>query len=131
MTIPMWCMVAGLFLPYIWAGASVPLRLSQFGDVDIAHPRAQAERLTAAGSRVVGAQYNAFEALIVFAVANLIALMSGLQAEGNWTMAALVWIGARVGHGVFYLANVPVLRMLSFGVGLGASLWIVFESASI
>ena len=54
MTIPMWCMLVGMFLPYIWAGASVPFRLKQFGDVDIAHPRVQADKLVDAGNGAVG-----------------------------------------------------------------------------
>ena len=131
MTIPMWSLLAGIFLPYILAFASLPFRLKQFGEVDFRYPRRQAEKLVDAGSSVVSAQFNAWEALTIFGVANLIALMSGLDAIGYWSMAAMVWVIARVFHGVFYIVNIPVLRIICFSTGLGMSLWIVFMAATV
>gem|GEM_PF-388734 len=131
MTIPMWALLAGMVLPYIWAGASFPFRLKQLGDIDLRHPRQQAEKLVDGGNGVVGAQFNAWEALTFFGVANLIAFMSGLDAAGSWSMAAMIWVVARFFHGVFYIANIPVLRMICFATGFGMSLWIVFMAASI
>ena len=131
MTIPMWSLLAGIFLPYIWAFASLPFRLKQFGEVDLRYPRRQGEKLVDAGSSVVSAQFNAWEALTIFGVANLIALMSGLDAIGYWSMAAMVWVIARVFHGVFYIVNIPVLRIICFSTGLGMSLWIVFMAATV
>lgn len=125
MTIPMWCMVAGILLPYIWAGTSVPFRVKQFGTVDLARPREQGDRLTDAGHGAWGAQFNSWEALIVFAVANLIAFMGGVDPAGNWSMAAMIWVVARFFHGVFYISNIPVLRVLCFTAGIGMSGWIV------
>ena len=90
MTIPMWSLLAGIFLPYILAFASLPFRLKQFGEVDFLYPRRQGEKLVDAGSSVVSAQFNAWEALTIFGVANLTAFMSGLDAIGNWSMAATV-----------------------------------------
>jgi len=66
MTIPTWCLLSGLFLPYIWAFAALPFRLKQFGDSDFRYPRQQAEKLVDAGSGVIGAQFNAWEELIFF-----------------------------------------------------------------
>lgn len=131
MTIPMWCLLVGMILPYVWAGASLPFRIRQFGDVDIAHPREQGEKLTGPGDGVWGAQMNAWEALAVFAGANLIAVMAGLEADGNWSLAAMIWVAARISHGIFYIAEVPVLRVLSFTVGAGMSLWIVVMAAGV
>jgi len=127
----MWSLLAGIFLPYILAFASLPFRLKQFGEVDFRYPRRQAEKLVDAGSSVVSAQFNAWEALTIFGVANLIALMSGLDAIGYWSMAAMVWVIARVFHGVFYIVNIPVLRIICFSTGLGMSLWIVFMAATV
>ena len=130
MTIPMWCLLVGMILPYIWAFASVPFRVRQLGAVDLAYPRAQAEQLVDAGSAVVGSQGNAWEALIVFAVANLMAFMAGVSPEGSWSIAALVWLVARVFHGVFYVGNIPTLRVICFVTGMAMSLWIVFMAAT-
>ena len=126
MTIPMWCMLAGVILPYIWAFASVPFRFKQFGDADLAQPRVQGDQLTDGGHGAWGAQFNAWEALAVFTVANLIAFMGGVDPEGNWFLAALLWVVLRFFHGVFYIANIPPLRVLCFAGGMGMSLWIVF-----
>ncbi|MFP6795162.1 MAG: MAPEG family protein [Pseudomonadales bacterium] len=131
MTIPMWSLLAGMFLPYIWAFGSLPFRLQQFADADFRHPRQQVEKLVDAGNGVVGVQFNAWEALTFFAVANLIAFMSGLDAVGYWSMAAMIWVVARFFHGVFYVANIPALRMICFATGLGMSLWIVFMAANV
>ena len=46
MTIPLWCLLGGVVLPYVWAGASVPFRNKQLGGLDIAQPRLQAAGLT-------------------------------------------------------------------------------------
>jgi len=127
----MWSLLAGIFLPYILAFASLPFRLKQFGEVDFRYPRRQAEKLVDVESRVVSAQFNAWEALTIFGVANLIALMSGLDAIGYWSMAAMVWVIARVFHGVFYIVNIPVLRIICSSTGLGMSLWIVFMAATV
>ena len=130
MTIPMWCLLAGVILPYIWAGASVPFRLKQFGTFDLARPREQGNALTDAGHGVWGAQFNAWEAITVFAVANLLAFMAGVSPEGQWSLAAIVWLVARVFHGIFYAANIPVLRVLCFGGGIISSYWIIWLAAS-
>ena len=131
MTIPMWCIKAGMILPYIWAFASVPFRLKQFGTVELGQPREQADQLTDSGHNVVGAQHNAWEALAIFAAANLIALMAGVSPEGEWSTAAMIWVVARIAHGIFYIANIPLLRVPSFATGLGCSLYIVYLAGSL
>ncbi len=124
MQIVLWCLFAGVLLPYVWAFASVPFRNRQLGEVDIAQPRVQAQQLTDAGAGAWGAQLNAWEALAVFMAATLAAYMQGLDPSGSWATASLIWVAARFTHGLFYVLNVPVLRVLSFGMGLGMSLWI-------
>ena len=125
MTIQLWCLLAGMILPYIWAGSSVPFRNKQFGGIDLNQPRVQAEKLIDTGARVWGAQSNAWEALAIFAVANLAATMAGVDPLGNWSTAALIWLGARILHGVFYMMDIAPLRVLSFATALGMSVWIV------
>jgi uncharacterized MAPEG superfamily protein len=124
MDIVLWCLFVGVVLPYVWAFASVPFRSRQLGVVDLAQPRLQAQQLTEGGAGAWGAQLNAWEALAVFMAATLAAYMQGLDPTGSWATASLIWVAARISHGVFYILNVPVLRVLSFGLGLGMSLWI-------
>ncbi len=122
MTIQLWCILGGMILPYIWANSTLPFRAKQFGKPDLAEPRVQGEQLQGAGARAWGAQSNAWEALIVFSAANLMAFMAGVDPSGNWSLAAMIWLGARAMHGVMYVAGITSLRILAFAVGLCLSL---------
>ncbi|MEM9624418.1 MAG: MAPEG family protein, partial [Pseudomonadota bacterium] len=95
MYIPIWCLLGGVVLPYIWAGVSVPFRNRQLGGLDLAQPRLQAGLLSDGGAGAWGAQMNQWEALSVFAAANLAAFMQNLDPTGLWATASLVWLGAR------------------------------------
>lgn len=125
MTTQLFCLLIGMILPYVWAFSSLPFRLSQFGKPDIDQPRVQADQLLGAGARVVGAQSNAWEALILFAAGNLGALLGGVEPAGYWALAAMIWAAARVGHGAFYLLGIAPMRILSFGISAGMSFWIL------
>ena len=121
MTTILVCWAVGVALPYVWAGAAVPFRSRQFGTIDLAQPRVQGEQLVDAGARAVGAQANAWEALIVFSAANAMAIWAGVDPADTWPSLAVVWAVARVLHGVFYIAGRPVLRVASFVTGLAMS----------
>ena len=118
MTTILICWIIGALLPYLWASASIPFRSREFGTVDLRTPRVQGEQLTDGGARVVGAQGNAWEALIVFSAANTMAIWAGVDPPGSWASLAVGWAAARVAHGVFYVADVPVGRIVGFLGGL-------------
>lgn len=125
MTIPVWSLFIGAMLPYVWHFASIPYKNKQFGTVDINVPRVQAENLEDTGARVWGAQLNAWEALSLFAAANLAAFMAGVSPDGNWSIAAMIWVAARVLHGILYIAGIAMLRVLCFVGGMAMSVWIL------
>lgn len=124
MTIPLWCLLAGVVLPYIWAGVSVPFRNQQLGGLDLNQPRLQAAGLTAGGAGAWGAQMNQWEAISVYMAATLAAYMQGVDPAGNWATASLIWVAARVLHGVFYVFDQAVLRVAMFVTGTAMSIWI-------
>ena len=124
MTIQVVCLLIGAVLPYLWFGVSLRLTKRQLGAIDADAPRLQAAQLTGAGARARDAQHNAWEALILFGVANVAALVAGVEPTGNWALAAVLWVAARLLHGAFYLAGMAALRSLSFAIGLVMSLWI-------
>lgn len=130
MTIPLWCLLGGVLLPYIWAGVSVPFRNRQLGSLDLAQPRLQAADLTEGGAGAWGAQMNAWEALAVFMAANLAAFMQGVDPAGSWATASMIWLAVRVLHGVFYVIGVAPLRILCFATGTGMSIWIFVMAAT-
>ena len=124
MTVQLVCLLIGVLLPYVWAGASVPFRNRQFGGLDVGQPRVQGEQLVEQGARVWGAQANAWEAIIVFTVANAAAYMAGVDPTGSWATASVVWVVGRLGHGIFYTIGLSLLRVLSFMLALAMSIWI-------
>ena len=124
MTVQIICLLIGAVLPYLWFGVSLRYAKAQLGSIDLDAPRQQAARLTGAGARARDAQYNAWEALILFGAANVAALVAGVEPTGHWALAAVLWVTARLLHGAFYLAGMALVRGLSFAIGLAMSLWI-------
>lgn len=117
MTTAFWCLLVAILLPYVFAGLATYHKAKQFGSIDNHHPRAQAAALTGAGARAYAAQQNAWEALPVFGFSVLVAHLAGADAAGT-TAASLIFVAARITHGVAYIADVAPLRSLAFGVGI-------------
>ena len=67
----------------------------------------------------------------VFTVATFIAFTQSVDPTGSLAMASIVWLVARVLHGVFYIAQQAVLRVLSFTVSLAMSGWIIVMAVSL
>jgi uncharacterized MAPEG superfamily protein len=104
-----------------WVGGY--LRYQQFKTIDNNHPRIQSAQLEGAGARVIAAQNNAWEALIIFTGAVLVSHVAGPESTQS-ALAAQIFVAARVLHALFYIANQCLLRSLSFIVGLGCSIWL-------
>lgn len=121
MTIPFWCLAAASLMPYLLFGLAVPQRAKQFGKIEFNNPREQESRLEGLGARLIAAHSNAFEALIIFAPAVVVAHVAG--ADPSWSSTlALVFIGARVVHAVVYALDLAPLRTLAFAVGYFSSM---------
>ena len=123
MTTPFWCLLIALLIPIALAGMGGFFRMRQFGTLDNKHPRQQAAQLEGAGARCMAAQQNAWEALAIFTAAVMVAHLAGAD-PGRSATAAQLFIGARVLHAVFYLANIDWARTLIFFVGLGSCIWL-------
>lgn len=67
---------------------------------------------------------NQWEAISVFMAATLAAFMQGVDPAGSWATASIVWLAARLLHGIFYVLGMAPLRIASFVTGLGMSVWI-------
>ena len=123
MTTPFWCVLIAVMVPYVLAGISGYFKTQQFGSIDNRNPRVQAAALVGAGARAYAAQQNAWEALAVFGFAVAVAHLSGAD-PGLSSLASLLFIGARVLHAVFYIADQASLRSLAFLLGFGCCLWL-------
>jgi uncharacterized MAPEG superfamily protein len=128
MTTPFWCILVAIFLPYIWSVVSAIHKQKQFGSVDNHHPRAQSAALEGAGARANAAQLNAWEALPVFVASVMVAHLAGAD-PGVSATAAVVFIVARVLHGVFYIKDLAPLRSASFMVATGCCIWLFVLAA--
>ena len=129
MTTPLWCLLIVALLPYLLAFSGAYFKMRQFGAVDNKHPRQQAQRLEGAGARAVAAQANAWEALGVFTAVLAVLHFANPEAARGATAAnlSLGFLGTRLLHPIFYLANIDVARSLVFVVGFGCAiglLWI-------
>lgn len=113
MKLPIITLLIMTLLPMIWAWISGYFRHAQLGLVDNKNPRQQNLLLTGAGQRAISAQANAWEALIVYGAALLAVSITGVAVE-KYAVLTGVLLLLRVAHGVLYIANLDVLRSLSF-----------------
>lgn len=129
MTTLIWCLLVATILPYI-AKIPVAIAMNKAGGYDNRHPRTQQAGLTGFGARALAAHQNAFESLIVFAPAVLVALVTESTSEAIQYLA-LTHIGARVVYHVLYLLDIDKLRSLSWTVAIGCSFAIIWHSMPI
>lgn len=124
MNYPFWTLVTAIFLPYIWATAAMVYKIKMDGKVDIKTPRDQTARLEGAGKRANAAQSNAWEALAVFSACFLSAVAANVD-PAQITLPATVWVACRITHGVSYIADIAMVRMLSFVGGMACNIIIL------
>jgi len=112
------CMLIVILLPYIWVGVAKfgrdehgPKRYNNHA------PRLQQDKLDGWRKRAVWAQHNAFESMPGFLAAMLVAMHAGVDAV-LINAAAVTFVTLRVVHGVLYIADKPMLRTLSWALGV-------------
>lgn len=125
MPIAYWCVLIAALLPYGWiivakAGPSYDNRA----------PRAQLATADGYRQRANWAHLNAFEAFAPFAAGVVIAQLSG-AAQGWVNALAMIFIGARVLHGVFYILDRPTLRSLVWATGIGCVIGLFLVAARV
>lgn len=116
-------LIVAALLPYL-AKIPVAYAMHQLNGYDNKHPREQQTRLTGFGARALAAHYNAFESLLIFAIAVLAALATNNTSE-LIAQLVIVHIVMRVCYHLFYLFNFDVLRSISWLFGIGASFAII------
>lgn len=125
MAILIWCLFIAALLPYIAKGP-VAVAMNKLGGYDNNHPREQQSNLTGFGARALAAHQNAFESLIIFSTAVLVAIATKHIGETVQTLA-MVHIGARVVYHVLYLMNIGTLRSVVWGVATVSSFAIIWQ----
>ncbi|MFT5852260.1 MAG: putative MAPEG superfamily protein [Colwellia sp.] len=125
MTTLIWCLFIATLLPFLAKGP-VAYAMSKLGGYNNNHPREQQSKLTGFGARALAAHQNAFESLIIFAPAVLLAITT--QHTGtNVGLLAVLHVCARVLYNVLYVANIDKLRSLVWGVATLSSFAIIWQ----
>lgn len=119
------CLFVATILPFL-AKVPVAIAMNKLGGYDNNHPRAQQSQLTGFGARALAAHQNAFEALIIFAPAILVAIATQHTGELIQQLA-IAHVSARILYNIFYLLNIGLIRSLVWAVGLISSLMIIWQ----
>lgn len=125
MTILIWCLFTAALLPYL-AKAPVAWAMNKAGGYNNNHPRQQQTKLAGFGARALAAHQNAFESLIIFAPALLLAIATNNTDDTIITLA-IVHIVARIFYNLLYLANISTLRSVVWAVATIASFAIIYQ----
>lgn len=125
MTILIWCLFITALLPLLAKGP-VTYAMQKLGGYNNNHPREQQSKLTGFGARALAAHQNAFESLIIFAPAVLLAIATEHTGE-NIILLAVVHVCARIIYNILYLMDIDKLRSLVWAVATISSFTIIFQ----
>lgn len=119
------CLFLALLLPLLAKGP-VAYAMAKLGGYNNNHPREQQSKLTGFGARALAAHQNAFESLILFAPAIILALVTS-NTNQTVIVLAIVHVISRVLYNIFYLINIGLLRSIVWGIATLCSFAIVFQ----
>lgn len=126
LSVAYWCVLVAAALPYVWTVVAK----SRGERYDNRDPRGWMSRQTDPRvHRANAAQLNAFEAFPAFAAGVILAHLAGVP-DARVSLLAVVFVAARVLHGVFYLTGIAAARSLSWFVGIGCVFTLLAQAAS-
>ena len=122
MTFAYVCIVIALILPMIWAGiakkeSKIPINNNA--------PRDHIRHLKGRAKNAYGAEQNSYESFPPFAIAVIVAHLTG-GTQLTIDFLAGLYIASRLMYGVFYLQGKGTLRSATFMVGLFATISLFF-----
>jgi uncharacterized MAPEG superfamily protein len=125
MTILISCLFLALLLPLLAKGPVV-YAMAKLGGYDNNHPRNQQSKLTGFGARALAAHQNAFESLILFAPAIILALVTD-NTQQSIIILAVTHVISRVLYNILYLLDLDLLRSIVWAIATLCSFAIVFQ----
>jgi len=125
MTTLITCLFLALLLPLLAKGP-VAYAMAKLGGYNNNHPRDQQSKLTGFGARGLAAHQNAFESVILFAPAIILALVTGNTQE-TVVILAVVHVISRVLYNILYLLDFALLRSIVWTIATLCSFAIVFQ----
>ncbi|MEM1432851.1 MAG: MAPEG family protein [Pseudomonadota bacterium] len=128
MSVLLWTLVYATFLPIVWSIVGGAQRARQPEGFNNTTPRSQAASLTGMGERAYAAHQNAWEALMMYTPAVMIATFTGADGQATAT-TGIVFCVARTLHGILYCTNQATLRSLVWFVGIGCTIRLIVLAA--
>jgi uncharacterized MAPEG superfamily protein len=125
MTILIWCLFSAALLPYL-AKVPVASAMNKLDGYDNNHPRSQQAKLTGYGARALAAHQNAFESLIIFAPAVLLAVATNTITQ-SIELLAITHVIARIFYNLLYLFNIGILRSIVWSIATVSSFTIIWQ----
>ena len=125
MTTILICLFIATIMPIL---AKAPLAFAmnkEKGGYDNRHPREQQNKLAGFGARAKAAHENSFEALIMFTPGAL-AIIASNATSSMAEYLAVTFVAARIVYLLAYWFDVHVMRSMFWGVGLFASLGLIW-----
>lgn len=119
------CLFLSLLLPLLAKGP-VAYAMAKLGGYNNNHPREQQSKLTGFGARALAAHQNAFESVIIFAPAVILAIATS-NIQPIVITLAVIHVVARVLYNIFYLLNIGLLRSIVWAIATLCSFTIVFQ----
>ncbi len=123
MTTLILCLLIALILP-ILAKAPVAYAMTKLGGYDNNSPREQQQKLTGFGARALAAHQNAFEALILFTPAIILAIATN-NTQTSVCVLAMIHVISRVLYNILYLLDWHLLRSIVWAIATLSSYAIV------
>lgn len=125
MTILIWCLFTAALLPYL-AKAPVASAMNKLNGYNNNHPRSQQTKLTGFGARALAAHQNAFESLIIFAPAVLLAITTD-TVTSTIELLAITHVVARITYNLLYLFNIALIRSIVWAIATLSSFAIIWQ----
>lgn len=120
-----WCVLVAALLPYVWTVVAK----SRGERYDNRDPRAWfARQSNPQVQRANGAQMNGFEAFPAFAAGVILADIAGVD-DSRIALLALIFVAARIAHGLLYVAGIAAARSLAWLVGIACVVALLAQAA--
>ena len=108
------------------AKAPVAVAMNKLNGYDNNHPRSQQAKLTGFGARALAAHQNAFESLMIYAPAVLLAIATN-NVTDNITILAVTHVIARIAYNLLYLLNIGLFRSIVWAIATMSSFAIIWQ----
>ena len=126
MTTGLWCVLAGLLMPFLWTGVAKSMgRYTIRANHD---PREFLARLRGPAARANAAQLNSFEAFPGFAAAVLVAQVAH-AAQHSIDALAITWVILRLLYGVLYISDLARSRSVVWFAALACVVGLFVSAA--